>query len=271
MRGFLTKAIVGGLLLAGLAGPAAAAQIRAGFLMGESQIFGRFDADDMKDLRKTFPQGLDRPLLLDVDPLHSAPDALLALGAWLRAQRAILDVYKACVGDCAWLLANSGRAIGVRRDAVIAFDTANRFALIDALRDKIEAGELFADASAASRERFMARYKPLLDMAAAFGARTRETWPAPMLAFVAALRGPLTEPRLAFTDTDFSATLQGSPGRCLWWVPDAEGLRQIGLEVPGYVPPPLDRLAKLLDAPAAQIYVGPLRDAVPDDGLCGKP
>lgn len=272
MRGIHKALLLGSLMLAGLPGPVRAAAVSEGILGAESRITGRFVMDDMDAVRKKFPQGPDRPLMLDIDAKSFLP-AVVQLSEWLQAQRPVLDLEKPCIGLCAWLLSGTGRAINLRRGAVVAFDTTNELMIFDALRARIDAGEVFSDASLseASRQHFLERSRVFREAADAFRKRTQQIWPAAMQSFVQALSGPLTQARLVINDEGFSAQLQGTPARCLWWVPDAQGLRQIGLEVPHYQPPAADALAKLLGVPADRIYVGPIREDVPVEGLCPRP
>ena len=272
MHGIGKAWMLAALLLASLSGAARAAVVSEGILGAESRIAGRFLTDDMDAVRKKFPQGPDRPLLVDIDDKSSLP-AVVQLSEWLQAQRPVLDVEKPCVGPCAWLIAGTGRAINLRRGAVIAFDTTSELMIFDALRARIDAGEVFSDAalSEATRERFLERSKALRDAADTFHKRTQQIWPEPMLSFVQALSGPLTQARLVIKDDGFSATLKGTSARCLWWVPDAQGLRQIGIDVPRYQPPAPEAMAKLLGVSANQIYVGPMREDVPAEGLCPRP
>ena len=270
MRG-IGKQWIAAVVLAGWMGCAASAVITEGVLSGESRISGRFGPGDMSTVLKKFSQGLDRPLLLGVDA-GSAPVAVMQLADWLRAQRPLLDVDDACTGSCAWLLVSTGRGLDVRRGAFIAFDTASALQLFEVVRQRIEAGELFTDASAsaASRQRLQDKVKAIFADAHAYDLQVRKLWPAPMLAFVEALRGPLNKPELVFDDERVNIAFDGDRPRCLWWVPDAQGLRQIGLDLPGFQPPPRERLAKQLNVNAAQIYVGPMLEAQPAQGLCAQ-
>ena len=168
----------------------------------------------------------------------------------------------------AWLVLNSGRAVNIRAGSAIVFDTTEFLYL--RLHERIESGDLFADAAAtaASRERFLARWTPAFKVSKALMATAQQRWPAAVFDFVKALPGRVDQDRLSFDDHNFSYALSGEPGHCLYWVPDAEGLRQAGLDVPNYQPVTRAAVAKLLKVREGVIYVGPIVSPMPPQGLC---
>ena len=224
----------------------------------------------MEDARKTFAQGIDRPLLINL-PFDSDKGEMLRLSEWLTSQRPILDIDEQCAGPCAWLILNSGRALNIRAGSPVVFDTID-FMFVR-LRERIESGDLFADASitAASRERFLARWKQALDTSQAMMASAQRRWPAAAFDFIKALPGRIGQDQLSFDEQNFNYSLRAEPGHCLYWVPDAEGLRQLGLEVPHYQPVSRAAAAKLLKTAEKAIYVGPIVNPMPEQGLCPAP
>lgn len=61
-------------------------------------------------------------LALSVD---SDDGELLRLSDWLAGERPVLDINEQCVNACAWLVLNSGRALTIRGETLIAFDATN--------------------------------------------------------------------------------------------------------------------------------------------------
>ncbi|HEY4083973.1 MAG TPA: hypothetical protein VGM81_25065 [Burkholderiaceae bacterium] len=255
-------------LFASLLAPAClAASVSTGTFDGESRIHGRLQPGDVEDARKAFARGIDRPLLIDL-AVDSNKAEVLRLGEWLNSQRPVLDINEQCFGPCAWLVLNSGRALNIRAGSAIVFDTTDFMYL--RLRERIESGDLFADAAvtAASRERFLARWTPRYTVSQALMDAAQQRWPANVFDFVKALPGRLDQDRLSFDDKDFNYSLSGEPGHCQYWVPDAEGLRQLGLDVPQYQPATRAAVAKLLKVREGVIYIGPIVSPMPPQGLC---
>lgn len=125
-----------------------------------------------------------------------------------------------------------------------------------------------ADVTAASRKRFLTRWKQIFERSQAIQAHAQQRWPAAVLDFMRALPGPVERDRLSFAEQNFHYEVHAEPGHCLVWVPDAEGLRQLGLDVPHYQPVARTSAAKMLKVSEKLIYIGPMVIPAATQGLC---
>ncbi len=277
--GLMGRTFVLAALLLGVASPAAAAAMGKGILDGSNHILGRLGPKDADAAKKEFAEGITTPLLLKLD-VDSSPLALMQLGEWLHAQHPILDLKGSCVGSCAIFVLGSGRAVQIRPGTLIAFSAMDEW--MAKVQDEVRAGKTAIEdsRSLASRDRFLERFKPVFDSSEALraGADRLGTLPAKALDFVRRLTSMLEIGKLAFDDEHANINLNAKPGHCLWWIPDADGLRQLGLDVPGYRPVSRAEAARQLKEVNAKmlvgkniealIYIGPIADELPPQGLC---
>lgn len=258
-----------GLAWAGMAGPGALAA-SIGTIFGTPHITGTIRAGEFEEARKDLAGRFDKPLSLKVDPDSNALE-VMRIGLWLREQKPAIKLRGSCVGSCAWFMLDGARSLEIAKDSVIAFSVFPE--LWADLRDQLERGEISIDddRSRAATQRFIARVPERLWQASAElreQRRAQARAPVWIQRFIEATTR-LTIQQLQQTDDDWGITLSGSAQRCLWWIPDAEGLRQLGLEPGRYAPPDVATAAKLLNSPPSAIYIGPALRELPEQPLCG--
>lgn len=254
---------------AALAPLAQAANIGTGISNTYPHITGIVKAGEADEVAQTFVAPLKKPLTLRIQPFSDAHE-VARIGRWMQERRPALLIKDACVASCARAMLLSGGAISIAPGAVIAFGGMGDFGA--AMKDQLDAGELFTDdaRSQASRERFLLKFKTLID----YSTTSRELQaqlaplPEPVRVFIDMVTGGWRIANLSFSDDSFSFGLKSSRHRCLWWLPDAEGLRQLGLTVSGYRPASRAEAAKLLKVPEEFIYAGPLLETLPEQPLC---
>ncbi|OWQ46646.1 hypothetical protein CDL60_14395 [Roseateles noduli] len=268
-RAKLAVALAGLGLLGSLSGPAAAGPASIGTIFGTPHIGGRITAGDLDEVRRDLTGHFDKPMMLRVDPASHGAE-VMRIGLWLREQQPEIRLRDTCVGACAWFMLDSGRSLQVAKGTVIAFGAyAELWATIEIQLDR---GDLTIDdeRSRASIQSFKDRVPAAVwkDAAALREARlTQARAPAWVQDFVMSSTSLAVE-QLARDEKDFNFRVYTSPHRCIWWVPDAEGMRQLGLSVPDYVPPDAARAAKALGVPAKVIYIGPALRELPSTALC---
>jgi len=255
-----------------LAPLAQAAFIGTGIANTYPHIHGTVKAGEADEVAQTFVAPLKKPLTLRIQPLSDAHE-VARIGRWMQERRPALLVKDACVASCARALLPSGGAISIAPGTVIAFGGMGDLGAT--MKDQVDAGELFTEdeRSKASRERFLQKFKALID----YSVTLRELQaqlaplPEPARAFLDAVVGSWRITRLSFSNDGFDLSLAGGRHQCLWWLPDARGLQQLGLDVPGYQAASRAEAAKLLKVPEQVIYAGPMLEALPEQPLCSMP
>lgn len=261
-------ALAGAWLLA--AANANAAAIGTGLFDASPHILGRVTQGEADEVRRDFAAALKKPLSIDIYPL-SDPVEVAAIGLWLQERRPAVRLKGSCVGSCARSVLLSGAVQHIAPGTVIALGGMADFPAL--VKDQIEAGELFIadnERSQASRERFLQHFRPSMTQATQLRALLAQQAqpPADVQAFAATLTQSWRVRRLSFTNDRFDMDFAMPAHPCLWWVPDATGLRQLGLEVPGYEPVSRAVAAKLLKVPEGLVYVGPALPTLPAQPLC---
>jgi len=237
-----------------------------GTTFGTPHILGSVRPGEFDETKEDLTGHFDKPLRLDIAP-HSNAREVMRIGLWLREQKPAIELRNSCVGSCAMFMLGSGRSLKIAKGTVVALGTSSEW-LAD-LADQLRSGQLSVDdeRSKASTERFLE--KAHIGIAYSLDLRehaTQASWlPAPMLAFVRKLTAQPVINQLIFDEQRFEIQVAFPPGACRWWVPDAEGLRQLGLEVPDYQPVSRAAAAKLLKVPETAIYVGPALPTLPQD------
>ena len=235
-------------------------------------IIGSIKPGDADEAARDFAGELKHPLTLIIRT-DSDPAEVGRLGLWLRERRPAIELKTACVGSCARAVLMSGTAISIKPGTVIAFGGMS--GVPAKAKDQIDAGELFTDdaRSLASRDRFLASFGKRIERSLAWRERQAQLAPLPDDArlFLDAIVGGWRITQLSFHSEGFRFGLAGGRHRCLWWLPDAQGLQRLGLDVPGYQPASRAAAAKLLGVAEDFIYAGPLLGALPEQPLCGAP
>ncbi len=235
-------------------------------------IIGSVKPGDAAEAALDFAGELKRPLTLIIRP-DSDPAEVGRLGQWLHERRPAIHLQDACVGSCARAVLMSGTTITIQPGTVIAFGGMSGVAA--KAKDQIDAGELFTDdaRSLASRDRFLASFGKRIAQSLAWRELQAQLAPLPDDArlFLDAVVGGWRITQLSFHSEGFRFGLTGGRQRCLWWLPDAQGLQRLGLDVPGYQPASRAAAAKLLGVAEDFIYAGPLVGALPEQPLCGAP
>lgn len=261
-------ALAGAWLLA--AANAHAAAIGTGLFGASPHIFGRIAKGEAEEVRLDFAAALKKPLKIDIHPL-SDPVEVAAIGAWLHEGRPAAQLQGSCVGSCARTVLLSGAVQHIAPGTVIALGGMAEFPA--RVQDQVDAGELFIadDArSQASRERFLQHFQPSITQAAKLRGLLAQQAQAPTeaLAFATTLTQGWRVRHLSFTNDRFDMDFAVPVHPCLWWVPDAAGLRQLGLAVAGYEPVSRAVAARLLKVPEGLIYVGPALPELPAQPVC---
>jgi hypothetical protein len=247
--------------------PGSAAAI--GTILGRPHILGTVASGEFEEVKTDLTGHFDQPLSLKIDP-RSHSYEVMRIGLWLREQQPTLKVRGSCVGACAWFMLDSGHILSIDKGTVIAFSVLpEAWAQI---RMQLDRGDLSIDdeRSRASTDDFIARIPaPIWEHSQALrDARLKQAAaPAWIQQFVEGTTQP-TLRDLVHDETDFKVGLQLSPQNCLWWVPDEEGLRQLGLSAPRYQPVTAAEAGKALDVDPKVIYVGPALREPPPKPLC---
>ena len=266
----LRPGAVGLLLLGGLCALAQAAAI--GMIFGSPHVTGTVRPGEFEEAKEDLTGHFDQPLRLDIDPRSNARE-VMRIGLWLREQKPAIELRNSCVGSCAMFMLGSGRSLRIAKGTVVAFGAQVEW--FADVADQLRSGKLNVDdeRSKTSTERFLQR--AATGIAYSLDLRehaTQATWlPSPMLSFVRELTGHPTITKLSFDEQRFDLAFGLASNQCLWWVTDAEGLRQLGLDVPGYQPVSRAVAAKLLKVPETMVYVGPALPAVPQNPTLCQP
>lgn len=257
-----------GLALAGIAGPGAQAA-SIGTLLGDPRISGLIKPGELEEAKRDLTGKFANPLILRVDP-DSYGREVMRIGLWLREQQPAIKMRGNCVGACAWFMLDSGRSLEIDKGSVIAFGMLPE--LWATLGEQLDAGALSIDddRSSASVASFKSKFPEAIWAASAElreARRTRARVPEYIQQFIEGSTS-LGVSQAVHDDDSFRLTFRFSRERCAWWVPDAEGLRQLGLNVPGYTPPSPARAAKVLGVSEKAIYIGPALQKPLAEPLC---
>ncbi|HEY0955064.1 MAG TPA: hypothetical protein VGE36_09930 [Roseateles sp.] len=261
---------VAGLCLALLGGAAQAAAIGSGLFGIGAHILGTVKPGDVEEVRTELAGPMKTPLSIDIDP-RSHPVELMKIGLWLRERQPLLKLKGSCVGNCARSILLAARVQAIQPGTVIAF--GGRTEVPARLKDQIDAGEFFTDddeRSRRSRETFLKSFETPIQQSLALRSLLAQQvqLPAQVQAFVDSVVASWRVDRLSYIDDEAKFSLKAGRHRCMWWVPDAQGLRQLGLDVPDYQPVDRTAAARLLKTPEAFIYVGPALETLPEQSLC---
>lgn len=249
-----------GIALAGWSGlvghGAQAASI--GTLLGDPRISGLIKPGELEEAKRDLTGKFANPLILRVDP-DSYGREVMRIGLWLREQQPAIKLRGHCVGACAWFMLDSGRSLEVDKDSVIAFGMLPE--LWASVSEQLDAGALSIDddRSSASVASFKAKFPEKIWTASAElreARRTQARTPEWIQQFVEGVTS-FNVTQAVHDDDTYRMQFSSTRERCTWWVPDAEGLRQLGLNVPGYSPPSPARAAKVLGVSKKSIYIGP--------------
>lgn len=247
--------------------PATAAAV--GTTFGKPHILGKVVPGEFEEAQKDLTGHFDKPMSLKIDPGSDAIE-VMRIGLWLREHKPMLRVKRSCVGSCAWFMLDATRSLDIEKGTVIALSVMPEWWAI--AREQLERGDLSIDdpRSRASIAGFINKMRPALWEAAKTLRETRinqASAPAWVQAFVESATS-IQVSNLAHDEREFKLVMALSPQKCLWWVPDEEGLRQLGLSASHYVPVTAAEAARVLEVDARLIYVGPALQVMPDQPLC---
>ncbi len=267
-----TSRTVAGLCLALLSAAAQAAAIGSGLFGTRPHILGIVAPGDLEEVQADLAGPLRSPLSIDIHPL-SDPIEVARIALWLREHQPplTLTLKGSCVGSCARSLLLAGQVQTIQPGTVIAFGGVT--GVLATLKDQIDAGKFFTDddeRGRQSREAFLKSFDKSIQRSQTLRDLTTQQAPLPPMAqsFIDRLLGGWRVDRLSFIDDEAKYSVATGQHRCMWWVPDAEGLRQLGLDVPGYQPVDRAVAAELLKLPESFVYVGPALDTLPEQPLC---
>ena len=239
---------------------------------GGPYVGGALRAGDAEQVQREWAQErFEKPLRLRIGEDSGDGLEVARLGHWLRERRPVVQLERDCWGACARDLLTAGRAWLADRDVLIAFSSMEDWPLV--LKQALDEGRLFAEdggRGAEVKSRFVAQYRPLWERAQAIqDLRNRAPGlPDPAQRFLDQLTRPTSTDTVTFSGGEGTLTMTQSSLGCLAWVPDAQGLKQLGLDLPSYLPPALADAAKRLKLPAERIYIGAMPDTPPAQPLC---
>lgn len=260
-------AVLAGL---GLWGGVQAAAIGTGLFDASPHILGKVRAGEFEEVQRDFAKGFGgKPLSVRLD-VQSDQLEVARIGLWLKARQPEIRLRGGiCTFSCSFhVLPGAGR-LHVDPGTVIALTLLDEWPLL--LKDRIDAGDLFVDNDdgRASRERLLQRFASTFEGAERLRALRRDSaLPAAAMAFVDRLTRVRKFDKLNFAEKDMEVSFSST---CMYWVPDQEGLKQLGLDVPGYQPPPKAEIAKALHVPEHFFYLGPMLSEETPLPPCGNP
>ena len=263
----MKKAFLWAALVVPLVGQAAV----IGTMFGQPYIAGTLRVGEFEQVQRDFAKGFSaKGLDLKVDADSSAFETM-RIGLWLAERRPALRVRRQCVDACATFLLMSGSSARIEKGTLIAFSTeTEQLALIfDYLKTNPDA--LFVEGneiSQLSRARLLQRFKTPAEVSALIREATDRLVPAGPLKFLRELTHPSQLKDVAFDEENATFKVSLASGRCRWWIPDAVGLSQLGIDAPGYEPVDRAAAAKLLKVEPRLIYIGPAVETFPENGLC---
>lgn len=227
------------------------------------------DADQVQ--REWAEQRFEKPVRLRIGEDSGDGLEVARLGQWLRERRPVVQLERDCLRACARDLLTAGRAWLADKDVLIAFSSMEDWPLV--LKQALDDGQLFSDDGGLGSDvkaSFVAKYQPLWERAQAIQALRDGApgLPAAAQRFLDQLTRPTGTSRVTFSGGQGTFEMTHSALGCLAWVPDAQGLKQLGVDLPGYQPPALAEAAKRLKLPAERIYVGAMPDTPPAQPLC---
>lgn len=239
---------------------------------GGPYVGGALRAGDAEQVQREWAQErFEKPMRLRIGEDSGDGLEVARLGQWLRERRPVVQLERDCVRSCARDLLMAGRGWLADRGVLIAFSSMDDWPLL--LKQALDEGQLFADDGGLGTEvkaRFVAQYRPLWERAQAVKDLRDRTPGLPDAAqrFLDQLTRPTAASKVTFSGGEGSFSMQHSVLGCMAWLPDAQGLKQLGVDLPTYQPPPLAEAAKRLKLPAERIYVGAMPDAPPTQPLC---
>jgi len=195
----------------------------------------------------------------------------LSIGAAIHKLKMAVEVDGECFSACAQFIFPAGSTKSIRARSFLAFhagDTTLKKLLLEEYAKFKPARTADAEGLAERVTNLRARHA-LLEQEAASLNELVGIQPNAVEFFVA-----LTSPRnlraeINAAGTSHRATMQPAP--CDFWVPDAAGLRAIGIDVQDFKLPPVASMARRLGVSAERIYFGPAPSEsapVQIDGLC---
>lgn len=251
--------------------PCAASAAAIGRL-GGPYIGGALRAGDADQVHREWAQErFEKPVRLRVGEDSGDGMEVARLGQWLRERRPVVQLERDCVRACARDLLMAGRAWSADSGVLIAFSSMEDWLLV--LKQAVDGGQLFADdggLGAEVKSRFVAQYRPLWERAQAIkDLRDRAPGlPDAAQRFLDQLTRPTGTDQLMFSGGEGTFQMKHSVLGCMAWVPDVQGLRQLGVDLPSYQPLPLAEAAKRLKLPAERIYIGAMPETPPTQPLC---
>lgn len=260
------------MLLLVLATLPLAAQSAAIGKFGGPYIAGKLREGDFAQLEREWTdEGFERPLRLRIGDDSGDELEAARLGRWLQQRRPVIKLERDCVTVCARDLLPAGRALMADRGVLIAFSSMDAWPMV--VKQALDSSQLFLDdggVGQAAKERFIAKVKPYWEQAETIQSLRAETGGLPERAqiFLDRLTRPSGIDSTAFASLDFKLIMKHSELGCMAWVPDVQGLKQLGLDLPGYEPPSLAEAAQRLKLPAQRLYRGPIPDTPLDQPLC---
>jgi hypothetical protein len=265
----MNKAFLAAALMLPLVAQAAA----VGTMFGGPYIYGAIRPGDYEKVQSDFAKGFSKPLDIKVDT-DSHPFETMRIGLWLADKRPPLRVLRQCVGPCASFLLMAASSARIEKGALIAFNVRPEWEAWAFGRIREDGKELFIEQemSQLSRARLLDRFKTRAKTSGLMRDAADQLMPAPAIQFLRALTLPVQLNQVAFDEERYDFKLSLKVGQCLWWVPDAQGLAQLGVQVSdSYSPVDRDRAAKQLGVSPALVYIGPMVDPIPEGGLCTQP
>lgn len=265
----LVRAVCAALSLALL--PCAASAAAISRFVGPSIVGALRAGDADKVQREWADERFEKVLWLRIGEDSGDSLEVARLGQWLRERRPVLQLERDCVRACARDLLTAGRAWLAGGGALIAFSSMEDWPLV--LKQTLDDGQLFVDDGGLGSEvkaRFVAQYKPLWEQAQAVKDLRGRAPGLPDAAqrFLDQLTRPTAASKVTFSGGEGTFQMQHSALGCMAWVPDVQGLKQLGVDLPTYRPPPLAEAAKRLKLPAERIYVGAMPETPLAQPLC---
>lgn len=246
--------------------PALAPAAVIGNMFG-SFINGTVRPGDAKWLDRHFSDAIAKGVTIKIAPDSDAFETM-RIGLWLKERRPALELKASCIGPCASFVLTSGSKVRVDPGVLIALNVRPEWEAW--AFGRVREGDLFIDQemSQLSRARLLERFKLKAQSSGLMRDAADQLMPASATKFLRDLTLPDSLDHVSFDEHSYDFKLQMRVGRCFWWVPDAQGLKQLGVEATGYQPVDRAQAAKQLGIDQRLIYAGPAVDPIPESGLC---
>ena len=183
----------------------------------------------------------------------------LAIGALIRRSEKLLVVRKYCLSACGLIFVMAHRR-AMDEGGFVAFH-AGEYALrlsvlasLKAYEPKTDEYRAHFEAKKSELENAWKRRSQLRESTFA-DAGLDYAWHQKMV--------DLTASKLLSVDVNETTrviTTAATPAQCDWWIPDQQGLQEIGIAVKTYKLPDKQEMAKRLEVPVDRIYWGSLSD-----------